>query len=83
MVITSVASMRMIVPFNAYKARSMKEEAYLDKLKVIGRRKMAKHLERMSEMGAWLLAIPNRFDGMELYREELQDNLAIRYGLFP
>ncbi len=44
---------------------------------------MAKRLEWMGETGAWLLAIPNRFDGTELSREEFQDNLAIRYGLCP
>ncbi len=37
----------------------------------------------MGETGAWLSVIPNRFDGMELTREEFQDNLAIRYGLRP
>ena len=37
----------------------------------------------MGKMGAWLSAIPNRFDGTELSREEFQDNLAIRYGLCP
>ena len=37
----------------------------------------------MGETGAWLSAIPNRFDGTELSKEEFQDNLAIRYGLRP
>jgi hypothetical protein len=37
----------------------------------------------MGKTGAWLSAIPNRFDGTELSREEFQDNLAIRYGLHP
>jgi hypothetical protein len=44
---------------------------------------MAKRLERMGKTGAWLSAIPNRFDGTELAREEFQDNLAIRYSLRP
>jgi hypothetical protein len=65
------------------KARLKEEEAYLDGLKASGGRKMAKRLDRMSETGAWLSAIPNRFDGTELSREEFQDNLAIRYGLRP
>ncbi len=59
------------------------EEDYLDGLRISGRKKMAKHLDRMGETGAWLSAIPNRFDGMELSREEFQDNLAIHYGLRP
>ncbi len=37
----------------------------------------------MGETGAWLSAIPNRFEGTELSREEFQDNLANRYGLRP
>jgi hypothetical protein len=37
----------------------------------------------MGKTGAWLSVIPNHFDGMELSREEFQDNLAIRYGLRP
>jgi hypothetical protein len=37
----------------------------------------------MSKTGAWLSAIPNRFNGTELSREEFQDNLAICYGLHP
>ncbi len=65
----------------ARKARLKEEETYLDGLKVSGRRRMAKRLEQMGETGAWLLAIPNRFDGTELSREEFQDKLAIRYGL--
>ncbi len=65
------------------KARLKEEETYLDELKVSGGRRMAKRLERMGETGAWLLAIPNCFDGTELSREEIQDNFAIRYGLHP
>ncbi len=67
----------------ARKARLKEEETYLDGLKVSSRRRMAKRLERMGETGAWLLAIPYRFDGTELSREEFQDNLAICYGLRP
>jgi hypothetical protein len=67
----------------ARKARLKEEETYLDGLKVSGGRRMAKCLERMGETGAWLSAIPNRFDGTELSREEFQDNLAICYGLHP
>ncbi len=67
----------------ARKARLKEEETYLDGLKVSGGRRMAKHLEWMGETRAWLLAIPNCFDGTELSREEFQDNLAIRYGLRP
>jgi hypothetical protein len=67
----------------ARKVRMKEEEGYLDGLKVSGGRKMAKRLDRMGETGAWLSAIPNRFDGTELSREEFQDNLAIRYGLRP
>ncbi len=67
----------------ACKARLKEEETYLNGLRVSSGRRMAKHLERMGETGAWLSAIPNRFDGMELSREEFQDNLAICYGLRP
>jgi hypothetical protein len=67
----------------ACKARLQEEETYLNGLKLGGRRKMAKRLERMGETGAWLSAIPNRFDGTELSREEFQDNLAIPYSLRP
>ena len=63
--------------------RMKEEEAYLDGLKASGGRKMAKRLDRMGDTGAWLSAIPNRFDGTELSKEEFQDNLAIRYGLRP
>jgi hypothetical protein len=59
------------------------EEDYLDRLKVSGRKKMAMRLDQMGKTGAWLSAIPNRFNGTELSREEFQDNLAIRYGLRP
>ena len=44
---------------------------------------MSKRLDQMGDTGAWLSAIPNRFDGTELSREEFQDNLAICYGLRP
>ncbi len=67
----------------ARKARLKEEETYLDGLKVSGGRRMAKRLERMGKTGAWLSAIPNRFDGTELSREEIQDNFAICYGLHP
>jgi hypothetical protein len=67
----------------ARKARLQEEATYLNGMKLSGGRKMAKRLERMGETGAWLSAIPNRFDGTELSREEFQDNLAIRYGLRP
>jgi hypothetical protein len=67
----------------ACKARLQEEETYLNGLKLSGRRKTAKQLEWMGKTGAWLSAIPNRFDGTELSREEFQDNLAIRYGLHP
>jgi hypothetical protein len=67
----------------ACKARLQEEETYLNGLKLSGRRKMAKQLERMGETGAWLSAIPNCFEGTELSREEFQDNLAVRYGLHP
>jgi hypothetical protein len=67
----------------AHKARLHEEETYLNGRKLSGGRKTAKRLERMGETGAWLLAIPNCFDGTELSREEFQDNLAICYGLRP
>jgi hypothetical protein len=69
--------------YQAHKARLKEEEAYLDGLKVSGGRRMAKRLEWMGKTGAWLSAIPNRFDGTDLSREEFQDNLAICYGLCP
>ena len=31
--------------------------------------------------GAWLSAVPHRLNGAELSREELRDNLRLRYGL--
>ncbi len=67
----------------ACKARLKGEQDTLDGLKERGGRKIVKRLEWMGETGAWLSVIPNRFDGMELTREEFQDNLAIRYGLRP
>ncbi len=66
----------------ARKARLKEEETYLNGLKLSGGRKMAKRLDRMGKTGAWLSAIPNRFDGTELSREEFQDNLA-RHSLRP
>ena len=33
--------------------------------------------------GAWLRAGPNRLNGIELSREDLRDNLRLRYGLMP
>jgi hypothetical protein len=67
----------------ACKARLQEEETYLNGLKLSSGRKTAKQLEWMGKTGAWLSAIPNCFEGMELSREEFQDNLAIRYGLRP
>ena len=64
-------------------ARLKEEQVNLDGMKGSGGRKVAKRLEQMGETGAWLLVIPNRFDGTELSREEFQDNLDIRYGLRP
>ena len=61
-------------------ARLKEEQVNLDGLKESGGRKVAKCLERMGEMGAWLSVIPNHFDGSELSREEFLDNPAIRYG---
>ncbi len=67
----------------ACKARLKGEEENLEGLKSSGGRKVAKHLGRMGKTGAWLSVIPNRFDEMELLREEFQDNLTIHYGLRP
>jgi hypothetical protein len=54
----------------ARNARLQEEETYLNGLKLNGGRKTAKQLEWMGKTGAWLLAIPNRFEGTELSREE-------------
>ena len=40
-------------------------------------------LHRATRNGAWLSAVPHRLNGTEMYREELQDNLRLRYGLMP
>ncbi len=56
--------------YQARKARLKEEEAYLDGLKVSGGRRMATRLEWVGKTGAWLSAIPNRFDGTELSMEE-------------
>ena len=34
-------------------------------------------------MGAWISAVPHRLNGTELYWEELQDDICLRYGLMP
>ena len=47
----------------ACKARPAEEDSFLNGLKVGSGWKMAKRLEQMSDTGAWLSAIPNRFDG--------------------
>ena len=36
-------------------------------------------LQQEMENGAWLTAIPHHLNGTELSREELQDNIIIRY----
>ena len=40
-------------------------------------------LHRSTRNGAWISAVPHRLNGMELSREEFQDNLRLRYGLMP
>ena len=40
-------------------------------------------LWRVTESGTWLTAIPYCLNGMELSREEFQDNLLLRYGIVP
>ena len=40
-------------------------------------------LRRATRNGALLSALPHRLNGMELSREEFQDNLRLRYGLMP
>jgi hypothetical protein len=64
-------------------ARLKEEQVNLDGMKGSGRRKIAKHLGQIDETGVWLSVIPNCFDGMELSREEFQDNIAICYGMRP
>ena len=41
------------------------------------------HLHRSTRNGVWISAVPQRLNGTELYREEFQDNLRLRYGLMP
>ena len=33
--------------------------------------------------GAWTIAVPHRLNGTDLSREELRDNLRLRYRLMP
>ena len=40
-------------------------------------------LHRETSNGEWLSAVPHRFNGTELSREEFRDNLRLRYGLMP
>ena len=40
-------------------------------------------LHREITKGACLSAVPHRLNGTELYREELHDNLRLRYRLMP
>ena len=40
-------------------------------------------LHRATRNGEWLSAISHRLNGMELSREEFQDNIRLRYGLMP
>ncbi|KAL7477995.1 hypothetical protein ACHAW6_003786 [Cyclotella cf. meneghiniana] len=45
--------------------------------------KVKKRMERATTAGAWLLAIPDRFSGTELTKDEWLNNIAIRYGRRP
>ena len=40
-------------------------------------------LNRVTSNGAWLSAVPHRFNGTKLSWEEFRDNLCLRYGLMP
>ena len=40
-------------------------------------------LHRSTRNGAWLSAVPHRLNVTDFSREELQDNLCLRYGLMP
>jgi hypothetical protein len=40
-------------------------------------------LDRSQLAGAWITAVPNRLNGMELSEEQFHDNLRLRYGLLP
>ena len=41
------------------------------------------HLYRAMRNGAWLISVPHRLNGTELYRKKLRDNLRLRYELMP
>ena len=40
-------------------------------------------LHRATQNGAWLSAVPHLLNRTELSREELRDNICLRYGLMP
>jgi hypothetical protein len=63
------------------KERAEKDREVLLNLAEEGGEKVKKRMERMQWNGTWLSAIPCRFSGTELTRQEWLDNVYLRYGL--
>jgi hypothetical protein len=65
------------------KTRELAEKAKFTALKSSAGAVDARRMQRATETGAWLTAMPNTLNGTDLSADEFKDNLRLRLGLCP
>ena len=65
------------------KAWAQMEKAAFDALKTAAGAADSRRLQRATDTGAWLTAMPNTLNGTNLSVDEFKDNLQLRLGLCP
>ena len=65
------------------KAQAHVEKSTFEALKSAAGVADARRLQRATETGAWLTAMPNTLNGTDLSADEFKDNLRLRLGLCP
>jgi hypothetical protein len=65
------------------KERVEAEKAEVQRQMAAARADVRKRLERIGECGMWITATPNNLHGTLLSRDEMRDNLRLRYAMRP
>jgi hypothetical protein len=65
------------------KSRETAEKATFSTIKASAGAADARRMQRATETGAWLTAMPSALNGTELSADEFRDNLRLRFGLCP
>ena len=70
------------------KCKARREKMHVELAELARQKELAggqerNRIHRATRNGAWLISVPNRLNGMELYQDEFRDNICLRYGLMP